>query len=375
MTFEVLRGLGDRGAEVHCILNSWENHRIVRLAEAIGAGWSTGFYRYRFERRTRNPLKYARMAWDMLRTSAGLLNRARAFRATHVLVPEHVAALRNAPALLLLRALGVPVVLRAANSPERGKFYAFLWGTLLPPLVDRFVAISRFCHGRLLEVGISPAKLALISNAVARRNTEVDTDADVVALARSRKTILAAGQIAPFKGTHLAVEATLALAEAGHDVQAIVLGRLPVWPPDFVRYVEEMRGRAAGSRHADRVHFVGERENVLEIMRASYVLAAPILQEETLGNVALEARSAGLPVVAFPTGGLVETVEHEANGFLCRESSAQGLIEGLQFFLERPDLRRALGEVCYDAERDLRRFHDEWWTLFQALRRLRRTSR
>ena len=45
-------------------------------------------------------------------------------------------------------------------------------------------------------------------------------------------------------------------------------------------------------------------------MNASYVLAAPILQEETFGNVALEARSVGLPVVTFARGGLTELVSH-----------------------------------------------------------------
>ena len=73
MSFEVLRVLKENGAEVHCILNSWENERIVKLAESIGASWSTGYYWYRFDRHTRNPWKIAQMVWDILMTSAGLL--------------------------------------------------------------------------------------------------------------------------------------------------------------------------------------------------------------------------------------------------------------------------------------------------------------
>src|SRR5262249_14423552 len=62
MTFEVLRVLREHGAAVHCIVNSWENHRIVALAEEIGASWSTGYYWYRLDRRTRNPLRWIQMA-------------------------------------------------------------------------------------------------------------------------------------------------------------------------------------------------------------------------------------------------------------------------------------------------------------------------
>src|SRR5439155_11135154 len=46
MTFEVLRVVRRRGGSVHCVVNDWENHRIVPLAERIGASWSVGSYRY-----------------------------------------------------------------------------------------------------------------------------------------------------------------------------------------------------------------------------------------------------------------------------------------------------------------------------------------
>ncbi len=44
MSFEILRVLRESGAEVHCVLNEWERHRIEPLAESIGASWSTGIY-------------------------------------------------------------------------------------------------------------------------------------------------------------------------------------------------------------------------------------------------------------------------------------------------------------------------------------------
>lgn len=112
-----------------------------------------------------------------------------------------------------------------------------------------------------------------------------------VELATSRRTILTVGQIAPFKGTHLTIEAMMKLLREGYDVQAIVVGATPVWPPDLVAFVRELHDGVAERGANDRVHFVGARKNVLAIMRASYVLAAPILQEETFGNVHADGRA------------------------------------------------------------------------------------
>ena len=375
MTFEVLRVLRDRGAVVHCIVNSWENHRIVALAGEIGASWSTGYYWYRFDRHARNPLRWIQFGWDVLRTSIGLWRDARRFRATHVLVPEFESALRNAPALGLLRMMRIPVVLRVANHPAPGRFYRWTWGRVLPLLVTRFVANSRFSAERLRAAGVPAGMTITIRNTVASRTGSGEGDADVVRLVRARRTVLSVGQIAPFKGTHVVVEAMVRLLEAGEDVQAVIVGPLPVWPADRVEYVRALEQRVVAAGVQDRIRFVGERLNVLEIMRAAYVLAAPILQEETFGNVALEAKSVGLPVVAFATGGIPELVEHGVTGYLCAAMTVEALLEGLRFFLDDPARRDKAGAAGLaavaqpDGELGRATFATRWGSLFEDLSR------
>jgi glycosyltransferase involved in cell wall biosynthesis len=370
MTFEVLGVVRKHGGSVHCIVNSWENHRIVELAERIGATWSTGFYWYSFSSHPRRLLQAIQMLWDVVRTSAGLASVALRVGPTHVLAPEYAAVLRNAPVLAALRLLGVDVILRNGNAPERGRIQNILWRHVLPPFVTRFVAISRFCERRLREAGVPDAKITLIRNALGRRVVAPGADQDVVQLASTRRTILIVGQIAPFKGTHLAVEATLRLLAEGLDVQALVVGTLPIWPPELVEYVARIREQVSAAGASDRVRFVGARENVLEIMKASYVLAAPILQEETFGLVALEARSVGLPVVTFARGGLTELVSHRGTGYVCASADLAGLLEGLRHFLAHPAERAAAsadslaasaepGNDCTPAE-----FERRWWAMF-----------
>jgi glycosyltransferase involved in cell wall biosynthesis len=299
------------------------------------------------------------------------------FGPTHVLTPEHLAVIRNAPTLAALRLLGVKILFRLAMAPERGRVQELLWRYALPPFVTKFVPNSRFSYERLTASGVPTERIALIRNAVSRRPQAASMDDDVVCLAASRRTILVVGQIAPFKGTHLAVDAVLELLKEGLDVQAIVLGDLPTWPPELVEYTEQIRARVSSCGAEKRVHFVGVRENVLDIMRASYLLAAPILQEETFGNVVLEAREVGLPVVTFARGGLPELVDHRRTGYVCATADLGGLLAGLRHFLVHSGERElasmnslamaaAPGNDCTTPE-----FERRWWAMFSSPERVR----
>ena len=369
MTFEVMRVVRVGGGSVHCVVNDWQHDRIVRLAESIGASWSAAPYRYGF-RRTLNPICHAQALWEMARTSARLLVDAAHFKPTHVLVPEWLMVLLNAPAIAVLRLFGVDVVFRIANAPERGRAYDLLWRRVLPPFVTSFVPNSRFSYSRAQEIGVPGRKITLIRNALSRRDASAGRDEDIARLAASRKTLLTVGQIAPFKGTHLAVDAALRLIADGEDVQALIVGAVPTWPPDLVEYVRTMTERVLAAGAADRVRFVGQREDVPAIMRASYVLSAPIVQEETFGNVALEARAVGLPVVAFARGGLVELVAHRETGYLCPTTDVEGLLEGLRYFLRDPSARARASAASLAAssapENDCTpvEFEQRWWAMF-----------
>jgi glycosyltransferase involved in cell wall biosynthesis len=375
MTFEVLRVARERGAAVHCVLNSWENHRIVGLAEGIGATWSTARYRAPFDRHSVNPLRWLSFAWDIAATSAGLLRDVRRRRATLVFLSDVGAVVKNAPALLLLRALGLPVILRVGMHPGRGPFYRRLWGKVVSPLVTRMVAISPFIVREILALGVRPAAVQLIHNTVAARPEAAGPDTALVQSIRARPTVLAVGQLAPHKGTHVLVEAGIRLAASHPDVQVVLVGPRPHWPPERVAYVSAIEGRVRQAGAGDRILFPGPREDVLDLMRAAYVLAAPFAPEEAFGSVVLEAQSVGLPVVAFPCEGLAELIQHGVTGHVCREASVDALVAGLRGFLDDPDGRDAAAAAARrafeapDSRYGRSRFERQWWDVLSTRRR------
>ncbi len=367
-TFEALRVLRERGAAVHCLVNSWENHRIVALAEEIGASWSTAYHWYLFDRHTRNPLKWAQAAWDVVMTSLGLVRAARRFRATHVLLPEFASVLRNAPALALLHFLGVAAILRIGNAPTPGRFYRRIWRWGVSPFVDRMVCNSRFAQRELLAHDIPPAKVTLIYNALPAQPAS-----DLSGNGHDSSRVIYVGQVIPEKGLDLLLDALGLLATRGHQAQLDVVGPIDGWvAPSYAGYRERLLARASAPDLHGRVRFLGWRHDVPALMAAAGVHCCPSRPEmrEGFPLVTLEAKQAGIPSVAFPIGPFPELIEHGKDGFICVDVSASALADGLAYFLSDPCRQAEAGRAARASiERFGRsRFAEQWWTLIQDVR-------
>jgi len=85
-------------------------------------------------------------------------------------------------------------------------------------------------------------------------------------------------------------------------------------------YFESVRLRARDLP----VEFPGWQRDVSAVLGKLDLLAVPSL-EEGMSRSVLEAFSAGVPVVAFPTGGIPEAVVDGVTGFLTRERSGPAL--------------------------------------------------
>jgi glycosyltransferase involved in cell wall biosynthesis len=330
MTFEILSLATRRGAAVHCIVNTWDSARIVDLVDRAGGSWSTGFYWYPLSQ-TRDVRRVAEMLWDVCRTSVGLLIDAARFRPTHVFVPEYQSAIRSAPALWLLRASGVRVVLRLGNAPEPGRLKRWVWRRVVNGAVSEFVAISRFVLRELLAHGIPERKTRVIHNTAPSRPSGWP---ETVAPIPGR--VVYVGQIIPPKGVDLLLEAVAHLAARGLDVSLDVAGNIDGWePPDYAGYRDRLRARAAQPDLRDRVRFLGIRDDVPSLLARAAVHCAPsrLEQKEGLGNVVLEAKRVGVPSVVTPSGALPDIVDHGIDGWVCPQVNAESLAEGLAHFL------------------------------------------
>jgi glycosyltransferase involved in cell wall biosynthesis len=364
MSFEVVRGMCQRGARAHCIVNGWEHFRITPLAEAAGASWSVGPYWYPLTRRGLTPLKVARMILEIGRVSAHMWCEARRVKPTHIFLPDLHAILRHVPVLLWMRLRGVQVIARLGNAPAPGRFYSTLWRYIVAPFVDRFVCNSDFTRRELLALGVARSKVLSIPNTVTPRQQAWRADRR-----RISGRVIFVGQIIPEKGLDLLLEAIAMLRQRGHNVTLDVVGDMDGWEaPSYRGYRQRLRERSAREDLADAVSFLGWREDVPLLMARASIHCCPSRpeQREAFGNVVLEAKVSGLPSVVGPSGDLPELVAHGENGWVCGEATAEALAEGIEFFLRRPDKLFSASKAALEsaATFSAERFREAWAQVF-----------
>jgi glycosyltransferase involved in cell wall biosynthesis len=364
IAFEVLRALSERGARVHCIVNRWSSSPIVGLAEDIGATWSTGSYEGPLKRRGWTPRQLIAAAWDIARTSAGFLRDVARLRATHVFLPDFAAVLRNLPALLLVRAYGVSVVLKVGNAPETHRFYRRMWKWAIRPLVTTFVANSRFTADALAATGVPGRKIRMIYNTPPTRR-----ESSPPVAGRDPNRIVYVGQMIPPKGIDLLLEAVAVLAGRGYDVRLDAVGDIDGWePPVWQGFRQRLRARAERPDLRGRVRFLGVREDVPAVLAAAGVHCCPSLPEirEAFGLVTVEAKAAGIPSVVLPSGALPELVEHRRDGWVCEAATVEALVEGLAYFLDDPSRSADAGRHARASQERFsrERFASAWLGIF-----------
>jgi glycosyltransferase involved in cell wall biosynthesis len=358
MTFEVLRFLRIRGATVHCIVNGWANQRIVAAADGIGASWSTGFYFYGFTLRIRSLVLLAQLIYDTLRTSAGLLRDAAAFRPSHILVSDYITVVRNAPALALLRLRGRRILLRLGNAPDAGPRFRWVWKYAVSPFVEVFICNSPFTERELAAHGIPKRKRRLIAHTPPSR-AEAATPVE-----RDPGRIIYVGQIIPEKGVAALVDAIGLLRARGHDVNLDIVGMMDGWAPtEYERYRTALRARAEQPDVHGYVRFLGYRDDVPGLFAQAAIHCCPSTTaiREGFGIVVIEAKRAGIPSVVFPSGNLPDLITHKRDGWVCRSETPDALAEGIEYFLEPHNLARGMAAARASSDSFSRdRFESAW---------------
>ena len=138
--------------------------------------------------------------------------------------------------------------------------------------------------------------------------------------AGERKALLGVvAQLSPWKAQHTAIEALELLVAEGVDAHLLLIGSAKFVASatrfDNDAYVAGLKATVAAAGLQERVSFLGEREDVPELVRALDVLMLPST-EEPFGRALIEAMALEVPVLATAVGGPPEIIEDGREGYL-----------------------------------------------------------
>jgi len=335
VALETMRALQDRGHQLHCISNGWNDGDFVgRLDQAdiphdtIKLGFiSKKITNLKYLRWTLNALLHLPGAWYRFRRIYGQ------FKPDAVVVHDTRMAAMIRP---LLRASKTIFYIHGTPSPT---FFT-------RRIIDKggtqgqlYIGVSEYIRSELRKMGVPESRAAVVHNGV-----------DIPEQHPSRgegsedrpTTIGIVGQIGAWKGHEDLIEALRLLREENQAVRCVIVGR---GDDEYEAALQERIDRHGLSEVVEWWGFVHDTD---EIYRGIDICAVPSRFREPFGLVAAEAGARGIPVVATDRGGLPEIVEHEKTGYLVEAEAPEALAARLGDLVQNPERRLEMGRLARD---------------------------
>ncbi len=160
---------------------------------------------------------------------------------------------------------------------------------------------------------------------------------------KTRKTvkkydIAFVGRLVQAKGIDILLSAIASIKSRQSVKNVIIVGDGPLMPL--------LKERAKILNIIDTVNFLGERNDVVQLLQASRIFALPSLWEGT-PSALLEAMALKLPVVATRVGGIPNIIIDNVDGLLVPSNDADSLASAIEKMLSSPDLMKTMGSSAY----------------------------
>ena len=212
---------------------------------------------------------------------------------------------------------------------------------------DRLIAVSRGVRDALICQGVDAHKIEVLYHGINLENYVPTSDCAAakvrLGLPGDARTVGVAASLIARKGHRFLLEALAELEQTLGPIHALLAGEGEL--------EAELRARAAELGLGERVHFLGFRRDIAQVIGAMDVFVLPSLKEG-LSIAVMEAMALQKPVVCSRIAGLPEVVREGETGLLVPPGDANALRDALEHLFGDADLRRELG-------RNARRFLEE----------------
>lgn len=158
---------------------------------------------------------------------------------------------------------------------------------------------------------------------------------DKLGLKETDFVCISMGDLIPRKNPRISVEA-IGKVKNCSNLQYLICGK--------GREIEGLKEIAKIYGIEDRVHFLGFRTDIKELLRISDCFLFSSLQEG-LPRSTMEAMASGLPCVVSKIRGNTDLIEDKVNGFLCDPQNSEEFAEAISQLIVNKELRDSMGKV------------------------------
>ena len=199
-------------------------------------------------------------------------------------------------------------------------------------LVDHFLAPSAFLRDRYIAWGIGPDSISVMENG---RPAVRPAPHRPLAAGAPRNAFAYFGNLNPFKGITVALDAAARLEKQGRDLTLAVHGGAPFQTEAFKETVEQGFRNARGTavRHGPY-----RREEMPDLMAAAAWVVTPSIWWENAPLVIREAFQHRRPVICSGIGGMAESVTDGVDGLHFRTGDATDLARVMTRAMTEPGL-------------------------------------
>ncbi|WP_203300623.1 glycosyltransferase [Marinobacter sediminum] len=203
----------------------------------------------------------------------------------------------------------------------RAKFMLVGWGA------SRIVCVSKRLEKELIARSNLPEKkLKLIYNGVDPAHFQGSGPTDLRAelgLSPDANLVVSIGNIRPAKGYEFLVDAAVKMLELEDNTHFVVVGH------QREALFRELLHQMSKAPKPPKIHWLGFREDVADILRQANVFLLPSTSEG-FSISTVEAMMAGIPVIATRSGGPEEIISNEETGFLIPTQDSSAIVNAIR---------------------------------------------
>ena len=235
-----------------------------------------------------------------------------------------------------------------------------------------FTSVSQAGRRKIIdELGVPQKRISVLNNGVALGEFQTNarkSSRDSLGLSPDDFVIGTVGSLTNVKGHEVLLTALAAVRFDKSPPRLLIVGDGPLRG-----YLEQ---RAAHLGLADRVHFIGFRTDIAELLAAMDLYVCASLSEG-MSNALMEAMAAGLPLISTNVGDHAALIRDGVDGFLVPPGEARSLATAIIRMAASSSVREEMGRHARQRITDFS-FSDSiaaYQSFYLSLLPNRRTSR